>query len=167
MNSSHITPKHVKKKNNETWSNKRKRRRSFNPIQMGTMILFYTSNKNFSLHSRTHLIPLLTLWIYLDRTYFAEIENLKHCSKIIFKCVNSAVRLIFNEKVAKNWNLWVHEQCTDALFTVKKSTFAATVQWTIAALLQNAWKQKKNKKKRTKTQLVKRRRSFSGIQTDT
>ena len=137
---------------------------------MGTMILFYTSNKNFSLHSRTHLIPLLTLWIYLDRTYFAEIENLKHCSKIIFKCVNSAVRLIFNEKVAKNWNLWVHEQCTDALFTVKKSTFAATVQWTIAALLQNVWnkrKKEKEKKKKNETWSNKCRRSFSPIQTGT
>ena len=35
-----------------------------------------------------------------------------HCSKIIFKCVNSIVGLIFNEKVAKKWNLWVHEQYT-------------------------------------------------------
>ena len=33
--------------------------------------------------------------------------------------------------------------------------------WTVTALLQNAWK------KRTKTQLHKCRRSFSGIQTDT
>ena len=28
-------------------------------------------------------------------------ETEKHCSKIIFKCVNSAVRPIFNEKVAE------------------------------------------------------------------
>ena len=117
------------------WSNKCKH--SLNPIQMGTMILFYTSNKKFSLHSRTHPIPLLILWIYLDRTYFAETENWKHCSKIIFKCVNSAMRPIFNEKVAEKWDLWVREQCTDVLFTVKKSTFAATVQWTVAALLFN------------------------------
>ena len=33
-----------------------------------------------------------------------------HCSKIIFKCVNNTVRPIFNEKVAKKWNFWVHEQ---------------------------------------------------------
>ena len=33
-----------------------------------------------------------------------------HCSKIIFKCVNSTVGPIFNEKVAKKWNLWVHKQ---------------------------------------------------------
>ena len=35
-----------------------------------------------------------------------------HCSKIIFKCVNSIVEPIFNEKVAKKWNLWVYKQYT-------------------------------------------------------
>ena len=30
-----------------------------------------------------------------------KIENRKHCSKIIFKCVYSAVGPIFNEKVAE------------------------------------------------------------------
>ena len=39
------------------------------------------------------------LWMYLDTVYFAE--NWKHCSKIIFKCVNSAVRSIFNECFVK------------------------------------------------------------------
>ena len=33
-----------------------------------------------------------------------------YCNKIIFKYVNSTVRPIFNEKVAKKWNLWVHKQ---------------------------------------------------------
>ena len=51
--------------------------------------------------------------VYLDRTYFTETENWKHCSKIIFKCVNSTVRPIFNEKVVEKWGLWdpwtVHE----------------------------------------------------------
>ena len=32
-------------------------------------------------------------------------ENWKYCSKIIFKCVNSTVGPIFNEKVAEKWNL--------------------------------------------------------------
>ena len=36
----------------------------------------------------------------------AEIENWKHCSKIIFKCVNSVVGLIFNKKVVEKWCLW-------------------------------------------------------------
>ena len=31
------------------------------------------------------------------------------------------MRPIFNEKVDKKWNLWVHEQCTSTLFTVEKS----------------------------------------------
>ena len=44
-----------------------------------------------------------------------KIENWKHCSKIIFKCVNSAMRPIFNEKIVEKWSLWVREQCTDAL----------------------------------------------------
>ena len=38
------------------------------------------------------------LRVRLDRTYFAETENWKRCSKIIFKCVNSTVRPIFNKK---------------------------------------------------------------------
>ena len=41
---------------------------------------------------------------------------------------------IFNEKVVEKWNLWVREQCTNALFTVEKLT---SVGWT-----------KKKKKKR-------------------
>ena len=60
--------------------------------------------------------------------------------------MNSAVGPIFNEKVVEKWNLWVCEQCTDALFTVEKSTFAATVQWTVAAYS----KTRENKKKRNK-----------------
>ena len=43
------------------------------------------------------------LWVCLDKTYFVETEteNWKYCSKIIFKCVNSTVGPIFNEKVTK------------------------------------------------------------------
>ena len=43
--------------------------------------------------------------IRLDTAYFAK--NWKHCSKIIFKYVNSVVESIFNEKVAEKWDLWV------------------------------------------------------------
>ena len=45
-----------------------------------------------------------------------KLKTEKYCSKIIFKCVNSTVGPIFNEKVTEKWNLWVHEQytvCTD------------------------------------------------------
>ena len=38
--------------------------------------------------------------------------------------MNSAMRPIFNEKVAEKCNLWVREQCTNALSTVEKSTNA-------------------------------------------
>ena len=40
----------------------------------------------------------------MDWAYFCW--NWKHCSGIIFKCVNSVVGLIFNEKVVEKWNLW-------------------------------------------------------------
>ena len=79
-----------------------------------------------------------------------------HCSKIIFKCVNSAVRPIFYEKIHKKKNLWVREQCTDVLFTEIWSKVAATVyipymnsnrKWG-----ENAWKKKKKGKRRTETQ---------------
>ena len=83
--------------------------------------------------------------IRLNWAYFCW--NWKLYNKIIFKCVNSAVRPIFNEKVAEKWNLWVHEQCTDALFTVEKSTFATTVQWTVAAYSKTLENKKKKKKK--------------------
>ena len=38
-------------------------------------------------------------------------ENWKHCNKIIFKCVNSVIGPIFNEKVAEKWSLWVPCMC--------------------------------------------------------
>ena len=61
-----------------------------------------------------------------------------HCSKIIFKCVNSTVRPIFNEKVTEKLCLWVCKQCINVLFTVEKSTKPAI--------------EKKKKKKMLKTQ---------------
>ena len=63
-----------------------------------------------------------------SKTYFVETENWKYCSKIIFKCVNSAMGPIFNEKIDKKWNLWVCEQCIYALFTAES-------QWTVTAIL--------------------------------
>ena len=72
---------------------------------------------------------------------FAETENWnwKHCSKIIFKCVNSTVGPIFNKKVAEKCNLWDREQCTDALFTVDKVNYCELNQ-----------KKKKKKREREK-----------------
>ena len=52
-----------------------------------------------------------------------ETEIEKHCSKIIFKCVNSTVGPIFNEKVVEKWNLWVREQCTQCTVHRKSQIF--------------------------------------------
>ena len=73
--------------------------------------MFRLGNENFK------FVDIGSVWIEL---IFAEIENWnwKHYSKIIFKCVNSIVGPIFNEKIAKKWNLWVRKLCTNVLFTV-------------------------------------------------
>ena len=52
------------------------------------------------------ILQWVVLRVCLNRTYFVKIENWKYFSKIIFKCMNSVVRPIFNEKVAKKCNLW-------------------------------------------------------------
>ena len=64
--------------------------------------------------------------IYIYETVWIGLILLKlktycwnYCSKIIFKYVNNTEGPIFNEKIDKKWNLWVHKQCTDALFTEK------------------------------------------------
>ena len=60
----------------------------------------------------------------LDTAYFAE--NWKHYSKIIFKCVNSALEPIFNESLCEKSGLWVpwtvHEAHwkAETLFSQKK-----------------------------------------------
>ena len=70
----------------------------------------------------------------MDTVYFAE--NWKHCSKIIFNCVNSIIRLIFNEKIVeKSEDCGSHKQCTgptDVHCSQKKS--------------QKLWLKKKKKK---------------------
>ena len=110
------------------------------------------------------------LRVCLDRTYFAEIENWKHCSKIVFKCVNSAVGPIFNEKIDKKWNLWVrvHEQCIYALFTENWSKVAATVHvpyMNSSCLWGKTWKKKKKKggKRRNATPIQTLPKSRTGI----
>ena len=74
-----------------------------------------------------------------------------HYSKIIFKCVNSAIGPIFNEKIDKKWNLWVREQYTDALFTENWSKVTATVRvpYMNSSHLwgENTWKKKKGKRR--------------------
>ena len=49
-------------------------------------------------------------------------KNWKHCNKIILKCVNSAVRLIFNENFVKKEICGFGEQCTGPRFGCKRQT---------------------------------------------
>ena len=89
-------------------------------------------------------------------------ENWKYCSKIIFKCVNSTVGPILMKKLLKN-----------GICGSMNSTLMHCLLWKS----QHLWllfnkqyinsnhvtpKRVKKKKKVTKTQLVKRRRGFSG-----
>ena len=98
-------------------------------------------------HFLENFLRLGSVWIQL------KIE--KHCSKIIFKCVNSIMRPIFNEKVAEKWNLWVREQytmCCDWLKQIGKVKIcdycSLNSTWTVTTTLKklkNAWKKKKKK----------------------
>ena len=94
-------------------------------------------------------LPLGSVWMELILLKL-KTEDWKHCSKIIFKYVNSAMEPIFNEKVAEKWYFWVCEQCTDALFTVEKSTFIATVREQQLQTTWNACQKKKKKKGKTR-----------------
>jgi len=49
--------------------------------------------------------PRQCLRVRLDKIYFVKIENWKYYNKIIFKYMNSTMRLIFNEKVTEKWSL--------------------------------------------------------------
>ena len=64
--------------------------------------------------------------------------------------MNSSIRPIFNEKVTEKWNLWVRKQCTDALFTVEKSTFAVTVHEQCMNSSRITSETRENKKKKKK-----------------
>ena len=69
-------------------------------LKMGPTTLF-THLKIILLQCFQFSVSAKISCIRLDKTYFAETKNKKHCSKIIFKCVNSVVGPIFNEKVAE------------------------------------------------------------------
>ena len=108
--------------------------------------------------------PLSTLlcWlrVCLNRIYFVETENWKYCSKIIFKCVNSTVGPIFNEKIDKKWNLWVREQCINVLFMEDRSKVAATVHVPYINSTTCWEKGVKKKKEKRKTQKLKTRQTW-------
>ena len=63
------------------------------------------------MHGWSSNVSLKKKWNVRVRLATAENWNWKlkiekHCSKIIFKCVNGTVEPIFNEKVAKKCSLW-------------------------------------------------------------
>ena len=79
---------------------------------------------------------------------------------------------IFNEKVDKKWNLWVREQCTDALFTEKSQHLRLLFMHCSlnSSRIPPKTREKKKKKKNEKNENAaspKRRRSLSAIQTST
>ena len=99
------------------------------------------------------LLDFGSVWIELILLNL-KTENWKHCSKIIFKSVNSTVGPIFNEKVAKKCNLWVRKQYTYTLFTVESQHLR--LLFNEQCMNSNCITPKlvkKKKKKGTKTQL--------------
>ena len=107
----------------------------------------HTPPQNPTFQAQTQIFNLEQR-VCLDRTYFAETENWKYCSKIIFKCVNNTVGPIFNEKIDKKWSLW-------DLWTVHKCTVHRKTGQTLRL--------KKKKRKLRK----RRRNTLSAIQTST
>ena len=94
-----------------------------------------------------NISKLESIWIKLILLKL-KTGNWKYCNKIIFKCMNSTVKLIFNEKITEKWNLWVCEQYMSALFTVEKSKNAAVVHDQCSRIIPwNVWKPKKKKAK--------------------
>ena len=105
----------------------------------GSFILFY-----FLL---TFNGSIVTLRVYLDATYFAE--NWKHCSKIIFKCMNSVMELIFNEKVARKKKVCgSHEQCTGptGMYCPPLILLVWTIHWQTKSKRNTSPKKKKKSK---------------------
>ena len=79
--------------------------------------------------------------------------------------MNNAVGPIFNEKIDKKWNLWVREQCTDALFTEDRSKVAATVHvpYMNSTVCWGKRREKKKKKKEGKCRNLKRSKRGSKL----
>ena len=92
---------------------------------------YCTNHLRFSNLNWKHSINLtyIVVFVYLGFVWiqliFAETENWnwKHCNEIIFKYVNSAVWLIFNEKVVEKcnlWDLWTVHECTVHSWLINK-----------------------------------------------
>ena len=103
----------------------------------------------------------LTFRVHLDtaENWKLKLKTKKHCSEIIFKCVNNTVGPICNKKVAEKWNLWVHEQytmCTDwskKIWKVKVRGYCSlNSAWTVAATHKKLKTREKKKPNKTQTQ---------------
>ena len=98
------------------------------------------------------------LKVRLDTTYFTE--NLKYCSKIIFKCVNNIVGPIFNEKVAKSEFCRSRKQCMDPLVCTVPCLFCWCEQCTDKQSKKKKICRVSKKKKRQKKGGKRRRQHF-------
>ena len=58
-----------------------------------------------------HIRIITEVRLNTAKNWKLKLKTKKYCNKINFKCMNSTVGVIFNEKVAEKWNLWVHKQC--------------------------------------------------------
>ena len=65
--------------------------------------VMWKKGKNNNDNNSKDSFRVLFIWI---RLILLKIKNWKHCNKIIFKCVNSNMVSIFNEKVIEKWSLW-------------------------------------------------------------
>ena len=118
---------------------------------------------------------LVRFKVCLYRTYFFETENWKHCSKIIFKCVNT----LWDQFLIKNyWKMRFVgpvNNARDRLICwkrIEKSNCAVTVHEQYINsnrnsenCLLNACQKKKKKKKKRETWNRKHRRTIGSIQT--
>ena len=59
-----------------------------------------------------HIRIITEVRLNTAKNWKLKLKTKKYCSKINFKCMNSTVEPIFNEKVDEKWNLWVREQYT-------------------------------------------------------
>ena len=114
--------------------------------------MFYTFISKFFLIIKHTNIG--SVWIELILLKL-KTENWKHCSKIIFKCVNSIVGPNFNEKVTKKWDLWVPYTIhgpTELIKRLKSQQLPATVHMNSSRCSLNecaaAGKLKKKKKEK-------------------
>ena len=82
-------------------------------------------------------IILGSVWIELILLKL-KTENWKHCSKIIFKYMNSNMGPNFNEKITQKWDLWVRYTVHGTTKLIKKSWKVNNCRllfiWTVAVV---------------------------------